>query len=113
MPKLQENTQEEIASHADYAAMAFKADYTEEEANRISGEILSGGCVLIRAAAIILSMSKEELLNSIGQDKETLMETIEQLQSQEQFLDELKRINERAVVRLLSVAASVIPEDGE
>ena len=110
MPNTAKHNDEEIASHADYASMDFKAYFTKEEAEKIGSEILNDECVRIRIAVAVLSKDKDELLNGFGEDKETLMETIEQLQSQERFFDEIKAINERAIARLLSVAASIIDE---
>lgn len=103
----------QAASHADYAAADFESCMTAEEAHKFGGEVLADHCIDMRLAAVVMSKGKKELVEGLGQDKEVLMTTIERLQYTEKFIKALADMNERAVTRLLSVACTVMDENGE
>jgi hypothetical protein len=51
-----------------------------------------------------------ELVENFSSDPETLMTTLEYIKEQKPFLKALLEMNERAVLRLLSVACTIMPD---
>jgi len=97
----------------DYAALQFEASLTHAQAIKAGGDTLSQACVHIRTALIICSKSKQELMDSFGNDQDTLMDIIEAMPEVIDYLESLKDIVTSAHARLLSVANIVIEEDEE
>ena len=110
-----------LATHADYANANFEAIEKPEDVSKFGSEILADRCVDFRIAAVTLSRSKKDLIGNFFQEtpeeqekiKEMWMTTIERLIDTEKFIKRLAEMNDLAVTRLLSVMATIQPEDQE
>lgn len=110
-----------VVSHAEYASANFEAIEKQEDISKFGSEILADRCVDFRVAAVTLARSKKDLIGSFFQKsqeeqdaiKEMWMTTIERLIEAEKFIKTLAEMNEVAIQRLLSVMATIHPEDPE
>lgn len=108
-----------VATHADYANADFKAIEKPEDISKFGSEILADRCVDFRIAAATLARSKKDLIGNFFQEtpeeqekiKEMWVATIERLMDTEKFIKSLAEMNDMAVTRLLSVMATIVPED--
>lgn len=111
--------EDEISSHANYANANFEAIEKPEDVSKFGSEILADRCVDFRIAAVVLSKSKKELIGKFFDEtpeeqekiKEMWLTTTERLIDTEKFIKSLAEMNNIAVARLLSVMATIQPEE--